>query len=108
MMLREKISVYRKQQTRADDGTLQTVRKKIASAFANVRPGSGGETNRGDQNTAVAKYTFTILDRSDLQPDDIIVWHGRGQDVDYNIRFIGLSSYNPLYMQLQADRGETV
>jgi len=108
MMLREKISVYRKQQTQADDGTLDTVRKKVASLFARAAPGSGGEVNIGDQNTAVGKYIFTVLDRSDLLEDDILVWHGRGHDVEYNIRFIGPSSMNVLYMNIQAERGVTV
>lgn len=101
MTLTEFISFYRKSQTRAANGTLETTRVKIADAYAKTRPKSGAERSQSDQTEASADYRFFVHQRSDLTEADIIVWNG----VDYNIAFIADNGPKEPYMYIDAKRG---
>jgi len=99
--LNESISIYRKSQTRAANGTLQTTRVLIATVYAKTRPMSGNERNRSDQTEDYADYRFYIHQRSDLAAANIIVWNS----VDYNIKFIADNGAKEPYMYIDAERG---
>lgn len=101
MTLNEKVSFYSKGTTQDEYGTLSATRTLIATVFAKVRPLSGSERNAGDQTEGYADYRFHILQRSDLQEADIIVW----RSTDYNIKFIADNGPLDRYMYIDAERG---
>jgi head-tail adaptor len=101
MTLNEFIEIYRKANTRDAEGTLDQTRTKVCDAYAMIRPLSGAERNASDQMEAYANYRFHILQRDDIQDDDIIVWNS----TDYNIRFQANNGPRDRYMYLDAERG---
>lgn len=101
MTLNESISLYRKSQVQAANGTLTTTRVKIADEYAKTYPRQGGERNRSDQTEGHAMYRFWIHQRSDLAEANIIVWNS----VDYNIKFIADNGPLEPYMYIDAERG---
>lgn len=104
MTLDQLITINRKAQVQQADGSLQTTMTKVADAYAAAYPIRGDERRMGDQTEAQADYRFRILARSDIRPDDVIVWDG----VEYNIRFIASRGAGEIYMMLEAQRGVAV
>lgn len=101
MTLNELIAVYRKGTTPDDMGTIDDSRTLVAEMYAKVRPMSGSERNKGEQPEDYANYRFTIHQRSDLIPADVIVWNG----TDYNIKFIADNGPKEPFMYIDAERG---
>ena len=101
MTLNEQIKFYSKAEVQDDYGSLSQTRTLVATVFAKVRPMSGSERNRTDQNEQYADFRFTVLQRDDLQEDYILVWRG----VDFNIRFIANNGTLDRYMYIDAERG---
>lgn len=104
MTLDQFITVNRKGQTQADDGSLTTTMTKRFDAYAAVYPIRGDERRMGNQNEAQADYRFRIIARTDVDADDVIVWNGR----EYNVRFIAERGPGEIYMTLEAQRGVAV
>jgi SPP1 family predicted phage head-tail adaptor len=101
MTLNEYITVYSKSTAQNEYGTIAGTRTAIASVYARVRPMSGSERNAGDQTEGYADYRFTVLQRSDFQEADVIVW----RDTDYNIKFVADNGPRERYMYIDAERG---
>lgn len=101
MTLNEVITVYRKANTRNASGTLDNTRTKVCKCYARVRPLSGSERNMADQSEDYANYRFHILQRSDIQGGDIIVW----RDTDYNIKYVADNGPRDRYLYMDAERG---
>lgn len=101
MNLNEKVTFYRKRQTRAADGSLSQTRDKVCAVYAMVRPMSGSERAAASQREAFGDYRFHIHRRSDVQEADILVWN----NTDYNIHFIGDAGNKSPYMYIDAQRG---
>lgn len=102
MTLNELVSFYTlSPQTQDAYGTLSSTRTLVAQAYAKVRPLSGNERNRSDQNEEFANYRFYIHYRSDITGADIIVWNG----VDYNVKFIADNGPKEAYLYIDAERG---
>lgn len=101
MTLNEIVTIYQKVQTQDEYGTLQTVRKELATVYAKTRPLSGSERNRSDQTEAFADYRFYVHYRADILEADLIVWN----DVDFNIKFIADNGSREAYLMIDAERG---
>lgn len=101
MTLNEIVSIYSKSTTPDEYGTISDTRTLIAQAYAKVRPMSGAERNRADQPEDYADYRFYIHYRSDVGPDDIVVWNS----VDYNITFVADNGPKEPFMYFDARRG---
>lgn len=101
MTLNEVIDIYSKGTVQDEYGTLSATRTKIARVYTKVRPLSGAERDYGNQTEGYANYRFHILQRSDLQEADIIVW----RSTDYNIKFVADNGPLDRYMYIDAERG---
>ena len=101
MNLNEIVTIYRKRQTRAADGSLDQTRDKVCKIYAMVRPMSGSERNIGRGREDFADYRFHIHRRSDIRESDILVWNS----MDFNIHFIGDAGPKDPYMYIDAQRG---
>lgn len=72
-----------------------------ATVWANVKAKAGREGMVNDRMTATFVSVFTIRNRSDLLPQDRIVWGG----VYYNIRAFMSEGARPQYLAIEAERG---
>lgn len=101
MTLNEQVELYRLTQTQDAAGTLVTTRTLIDKAMIKIRPLSGSERDRSQQNEAFANYRFVMHYRSDLQENDVIVWNS----TDYNIKIIYDMGPKEFYLRVDAERG---
>lgn len=104
MTLDQFIEIRRKAQVQQANGSLTTTLNLIATEYAAVIPMGGSERNMASQNEAAANYRFHIHHRSDLIPDDVVVWNGS----QYNIRFIADKGPGSIYLMIEAERGVAV
>ena len=71
--------------------------------WCNVRPMSGGETERYDKLNSVGVSVFETRYRGDIKEDDRISYLGE----DYNIRYIPQRGQRQLRSMFFAERGVT-
>ena len=101
MTLNESISIYRKAQVQAADGSLSQTRTLVCAIYAVVRPMTGSERASSDNTEAYATHRFDVHYRTDILESDILVW----KSTDYNIKFISSPSAQDKYMYIDATRG---
>lgn len=101
MNLNEKVTIYRKRDTRAADGSLSQTRDEVCAIFCAVKVMSGSERSQSNTREAYGTYRFTTHRRSDIQEKDIAVWNS----TDFNIHFIGDQGSKFPYYYFDAERG---
>lgn len=73
----------------------------VDTVWAKAKPMSGRESENWDQLNAAHVYLFVIRRRSDIQPDDRIVWDG----VSYNLLSQNDLGGRAAYLELIAEKG---
>jgi len=104
VLLNYKISIERKVQVQAADGSLTTTRTVVATTYAGVKPKRGSERSQSNQTESPADYEFHLRRNGSIQADDVIIWNGS----EWNIRFISDDGPRALYMMIEAERGVAV
>lgn len=79
--LRDRIQLFRKEQTQEDEGGHEIVFVPVATVWARVHARPAGLVNFADARGVKTSHSVTLRTRNDLSPGDRIGWRGRVLDV---------------------------
>lgn len=105
--LNQRVTFYRKQQTKDEAGTLVTTPKEIITCWAEVKPKSGTQRNQSQQTENPADFEITVRNNNvtrTITGADYVEWRGH----QMNITWAPPASPRDLYLHVDAKAGVTV